>query len=118
MISTGNMPIKVFGEPISLTYEAPGGVAADNISYADDRSTPFPARAVIVPGVPESLQTEVSGERWDDYFTFYIDASIATGINGADVRLLEVVRGSETYKVTNIRDWGESFIAIGQRQRP
>lgn len=117
MISTGNIPIKVLGEPVTLTYEAPGGVAADGISYADDQRTVLPARALVTPGVPENLRPEVAGERWDDYFTFYVDASVVTAVNGADVRLLDIERSGVSYKVTTIRDWGSSFMCIGERQR-
>lgn len=116
IISTGNAPIKALGVDVVLTYvRSNAEVADDGVNYADEVETSFSSRAMIKPGVPETLRAEVAGDRWDDYFSFWVDADLASSINGRDVNLRRISRGSDSYKVTTIRDWGESFMCIGER---
>lgn len=112
-LHTDNLPIRVFGEPVVLRYMQHGVIASDGISYAAAAPVDTDAVAVVTPGVPERLQPEIAGDRWDDYFTFHV----GSGLDRDSGDLLSVVaRGSE-FKVTLLRDWGDhSFLCVGEKQ--
>lgn len=115
MIGVGNLPIRVFGQSVRLVYRSgESQVASNGVDFEAPSMSSVDAVAVVTPGVPETLRVDESADRWVDPFTFYVDGSV----EDAEGRpLVEIGRASTSFKVSTIRDWGASFVCVGERVR-
>lgn len=108
-----NLPIKILGEDVTLVYRQDSEFDPDGIELVDVVETRILAKATIEPGVPEQLQPEVGGDRWDDFRTFYV----ADRLNSSHGQLSQILQDDgEAFNVSRIEDWSHYFVCLGERQ--
>lgn len=112
-MNKSNLAIKLLGKPVVVTYRNDPGFGNETITLEDPVDTRVDSIATSEPGVPEQLQVEIDGDRWDDFRTFYVADSIRDDLG----RIILISNNENIYTVSRIEDWGSYFSCLGERQQ-